>query len=234
MVFPDDPHVLLTALIVLLCFGLVLACGPTPQANYTFDFNDFNEKSIISNEGYTYTISPCKNAVSCYNSIYASSVCLVPITSFYSIGLTSQTNWSYINNDPTQGVQLYAVGETYAVPSCSYYTTATSTVKFVCSSGSGDDSITINQYGSDNGGLCDWIFTVNSKIVCQILQPNTTSSTSSSSSSSAAIDSSGIDSSGGGTGSSPAHDDPLVIIIILLLIIIFLLFCLLVNRVGFT
>ena len=105
-----------------------------------------------------------------------SSVCIVQGTTVHSLGYGWFHQWSYLNNDPLQGVVFYTEGDNAdgSFGSCREATEPSSTVNFICngtSYDSGDDAITITQYGSANGGGCDWVFAVNSMMVCQLLYP---------------------------------------------------------------
>jgi len=227
---PARPGQLPLLLLMIMYFlSLLLSvsgqCGPPPQSGYSFDFTNFGEKTQIGSDGNTYGISPCQNSVYCPLQSFWSAVCMKTPNLYYSIGLSNQRTWSYINGQPSQGAQLNAAGELNYVPSCQSNAPSSSTVKFVCSNPPGDDSITINQLGGDNGGACQWIFSVNSQVVCS--QQQTSSSSSSGSSNSSSGSGSG---SGGGGGNGEYHH----IVIILLIIIILMLFCLLMNRAALT
>jgi len=197
-------------------------CGPAPVPNYSYDFTAFGQRIVSGTDASRYTVSPCENAADCFNGTYASAVCMRPSISYYSIGLSNAKTWSYINNDPAQGVQLYVTGEQSNVPTCYSNAPSSSTVNFVCVSYPGDDSIVINQYGFANKGECQWIFTVNSKVVC-VDADRSNSSTGG-----------GGGGSGSGSSSGGGNGGDGQLIIVLLIIIILLLFCIVTNGVGLT
>jgi len=180
------PHLLVYVLILLSCCShyttMAQNCGPPPLGNYTFDFVKFGDQKVIGKDGNSYYIDPCFPTAECKNQPYQAMTCAILGGTTTSIGYVNLVQWSYINYDPTQGVRLYAEGmenDDFGrnVPTCANIagTYATSTVNFVCING-GDDSITIVQYGADNGGYCDWIFQVNSRYVCSVIHGMTHSS----------------------------------------------------------
>lgn len=163
------------ALLVFLVFcwvGIgIEGCGLGP-----YDLSSYGEQRFIGPaDGWFYSLSPCQTNSMCLSNPSTTAVCLESPDRIevVSIAHDATISWNYVNGDENQGVQLYAQGDSGTWDGCVPNTYSSSTVDFICSAPDhcGDDTVIISQYGSDNNGLCDWIFQVNSRVVCSVLYP---------------------------------------------------------------
>jgi len=146
-------------------------CGLGP-----YDLSSYGEQRFIGPaDGWLYSLSPCQTNALCLSNPSPTAVCLESPdgTEVLSIAHVSGIGWTYVNGEENQGAQLYSTGDSGTWDGCAINTYSSSTVDFICSAPDhcGDDTIIITQYGSANNGNCDWIFQVNSKVVCSVLYP---------------------------------------------------------------